>query len=449
MVRIYVLYLQLLLSDIIMGLLLGSGNTKPQYPYDMWYGVEWDVTVSNPKPTRIGKMELHASLPVQSLMRRCVLRDDGTVAYYLHANDSTKRDNSAESKLDGTDGQVMVEIPSCYVKFEADGDKRRFLMSTHELPGFHKWERCFVSAYEATIQRSTSKLSSVVNATADYRGGNNDASKDDKFTSQLGRPASNFSTTNARTYARNRGSANWNCNTYNVQKALFWFFAVEYCNFNSQDTFNASVDDNGYRQGGLGKGITDLGNWDKFGYYPPVPCGITNSLGNKSGYVEYVCAKSDDGSLAPQTLQVISYRGVENPFGHCWAITDGAKCLIQSDADGGRSEFYVCNDKEKWNSNGVADYEFRGILPRKDGYVKELVLGEFGEIMPLNIGAGSTTYFCDYFYTNIPGSGVSERVLLFGGGAHPGAYAGFVCADTTLDAATATSDVGSRLCFIP
>ncbi|ERI85106.1 hypothetical protein HMPREF1981_01993 [Bacteroides pyogenes F0041] len=432
-----------------MGIVLGIGQTRPQTPYDYFYGIEWDVTVSNPKPTRIGKMELHASLPVQSLMRRCVLRDNGTIAYYLHANDSTKRDNSAEAKLDGTDGQVMVEIPTCYVKFEADGNKRRFLMSTHELPGFQRWERCFVSAYEATIQRSTSKLSSVVNATADYRGGNNDASKDDKFTSQLGRPATNFNTTNARTYARNRGSANWNCNTYNVQKALFWFFAVEYCNFNSQDTFNASLDDNGYRQGGLGKGITDLGNWDKFGYYPPVPCGITNSLGNKSGYVEYVCAKSDDGSLAPQTLQAISYRGVENPFGHCWAITDGAKCLIQSDADGGRSEFYVCNDKEKWNSNGVADYEFRGVLPRKEGYVKELVLGEFGEIMPLNIGAGSTTYFCDYFYTNIPGSGVSERVLLFGGNAYHGAAAGFVYAYANWAASAAFASVGSRLCFIP
>lgn len=432
-----------------MGLLIGIGETRPHTPYDYYYGIEWDITVSNPKPKRIGKMELHASLPIQSLMRRCVLRDNGTIAYYLHANDSTKRDNSAEAKLDGADGQVMVEIPTCYVKFEADGNKRRFLMSTHELPGFQKWERCFVSAYEATIHRPTSKLSSVMNATADYRGGNNDASKDGKFTSQLGRPATKFSVTNARTYARNRGSVNWNCHIYNVQKALFWFFAVEYCNFNSQDTFNASLDENGYHQGGLGRGITDLRDWEKLGFYPPVPCGITNSLGNKTGFVEYVCAKSDDGSLAPQTLQVISYRGVENPFGHCWTITDGAKCLIQSDADGGRSEFYVCNDKEKWNGNGVADYEFRGILPREEGYIKELVLGEFGEIMPLGIGAGSTTYLCDHFYNNTPGSGVSERVLLFGGFACSFTAAGFVCANVYWTHEGVDVAVGTRLCFIP
>lgn len=433
-----------------MGLLIGIGQTRPQMPYDYFYGIEWDVTVSNPKPTRIGKMELHASLPVQSLMRRCVLRDNGTIAYYLHANDSTKRDNSAEAKLDGTDGQVMVEIPACYVKFEADGNKRRFLMSTHELPGFHKWERCFVSAYEATIQRSTSKLSSVVNATADYRGGNNDASKDDKFTSQLGRPATNFNITNARTYARNRGSANWNCNTYNVQKALFWFFAVEYCNFNSQDIFNASLDENGYRQGGLGAGVATLNRtkWSNFnGCNPVIPCGITNSLGNKTGVVDYTMPTEYDETKF--VVSVPSYRGVENPFGHLWKWTDGCKCLIQSEADGGRSEFYVCNDKEKWNSNGVADYEFRGILPRRDGYVKEVILGEFGEIIPLNIGAGSTTYFCDYFYTVIPSRGVAERGVLFGGTAYVGASAGFLYANTTNAPSNAYAYFGSRLCFIP
>lgn len=432
-----------------MGIIIGIGQTRPQTPYDYFYGIEWDITVSNPKPTRIGKMELHASLPVQSQMRRCILRDNGTVAYYLHPNDSTKRDNGSPAKLDGTDGQVMVELPTCFVKFEADGNKRRFLMSTHELPGFHKWEQCFVSAYEATIHRPTNKLSSVMNATPDYRGGNNDASKDSKFSSHLGRPATSFNLTQARTFARNRGSSSWNCHAYHVQKVLFWFFAVEYCNFNSQDKFNASPDENGYRQGGLGKGITDIPEFDRFEFYPPVPCGITNSLGNKSGFIEYSCARSDDGSLEPINLQAISYRGVENPFGHCLKIVDGVKVLIQSDADGGHSEFYVCNDKEKWNSNGVADYEFRGVLPRSDGYAKELALGELGDITIVNIGASSTTFFCDYFYTSIPSSGVSERVFACSGNGSSGAYAGLLYLSTSFTLSRGNQAMGSRLCFIP
>lgn len=91
----------------------------------------------------------------------------------------------------------------------------------------------------------------------------------------------------------------------------------------------------------------------------------------------------------------------------------------------------------------------RGNLPRKEGYVKKMILGEDGEIMPLEVGAGSTTYFCDYFYTNIPASGVSERGVLFGGYANTGAYAGFVSAHTNNTATGTSAAIGSRLCFYP
>ena len=132
-----------------MGLLIGVGNTKPTFPYDYYYGIEWDSNVASSACTRIGRPELHVSLPIQSKMRRCVLRDNGTVAYYLHANDSTKRDTGAAAKLDGTDGQVMVEIPAHYRKFEVDGTKFRCLLSEHALPGFHLVQLAYRSAYEA------------------------------------------------------------------------------------------------------------------------------------------------------------------------------------------------------------------------------------------------------------------------------------------------------------
>ncbi len=81
--------------------------------------------------------------------------------------------------------------------------------------------------------------------------------------------------------------------------------------------------------------------------------------------------------------------------------------------------------------------------------MKKMILGEDGEIMPLEVGAGSTTYFCDYFYTNIPASGVSERGVLFGGSAFNGANAGFVSANTLNAAAYTNAYFGSRLCFYP
>ena len=432
-----------------MGLLIGVGNTKPTFPYDYYYGVEWDITVSNPKPTRVGKMELHKELPLQNMMRNCILDDNGKVVYYLNANDSTKRDTGAAADLTGKDGMMETELPDMYVRFEMDGNKCRHLQSTQPLPGFHLWRKGYVSSVEATVQRSTNKLASVCSTDVDYRGGNNNASYDGTYRSFLGLPATSISLNDFRTKARNRGSVEWNCNLYRLHKMLWWLFAVEYANFNSQDTFNAALDENGYRQGGLGAGVTTWdGTWNTFnGNNPIVPCGVTNSLGNHTGTVDYNVIGSDGSTL--KTFAVPRYRGIENPFGHIWKWTDGCKCIIQSEASGGLSKFYVCDDPAKFTASGVGNYEYRGDLPRKEGYVKALILGEDGEIMPLEVGGGSTTYFCDYFYTNIPSSGEAERGVLFGGAAYYGAPAGFVFAYTSYAPTYASANVGSRLCFDP
>ena len=81
--------------------------------------------------------------------------------------------------------------------------------------------------------------------------------------------------------------------------------------------------------------------------------------------------------------------------------------------------------------------------------MKEVILGEYGEIMPLAIGGGSTTYLCDRFETNVPESGSSERGVLFGGNAIDGSSAGFVYSSTNITATNALAYFGSRLCFIP
>ena len=433
-----------------MGLMVGVGSTKPTFPYDYYYGIEWDTTVSNPKPTRIGKMELHKELPLQSMMRNCILKDDGSVAYYLNANDSTKQDNGAAADLTGATGQMETELPDMYVRFETDGNKCRHLQSTEPLPGFHLWRKGYIGSVEATVQRSTTTLASVCNTDADYRGGNNDATRDGTYRTMLGMPATNISLTNFRAYARKRGSTEWNCNLYRLHKMMWWLFAVEYANFNSQADFNAALDENGYHQGGLGAGVTtwDGTSWSNYnGYYPLVPCGVTNSLGNHTGTVDYNVIGSDGSTV--KTFAVPRYRGVENPFGHIWKWTDGCKCIIQSEASGGLSKFYVCDNPANFTSSGTTNYDYRGNLPRSEGYVKALILGEDGEIMPLAVGGGSTTYFCDYFYTNIPTSGESERGVLFGGTAFSGAYAGFVFALTSRTATAAYASFGSRLCFDP
>ena len=68
--------------------------------------------------------------------------------------------------------------------------------------------------------------------------------------------------------------------------------------------------------------------------------------------------------------------------------------------------------------------------------------------MPSLVGGGSTQFFCDYHYTNIPTS-ETLRGVLFGGRATNGAAAGLAYADSSSAPSFSYTHFGSRLCFIP
>lgn len=436
-----------------MGILIGVGQNRPTFPYDYFYGVEFDTSVSAPGCTRIGRAELHASLPVHSLMRRCLVNDEGVVTHYLNPTDSTKYDTGSNADLSGAEGQVMVEIPDHYVKFEAEGTKRRVMMSAHSLPGFIKIPKFYVSAYEAAMKRSTTQLCSVVNTTDDFRGGNNNAEWDGTHKDLHGMPATALSLASFRTAARKDRNSKWNCNTYFVQKALYWLFVVEYATLNSQAAFTAELTQEGYHQGGLGPGVSNLtsNGWNAMnGYYPFIPCGFTNSLGNQTGVVTFTpTAEQIEAYGSSFTTTVPSYRGIENPFGHIWKWTDGILADIEA-GDDGKSKVYVCDDPANYASSLTANYRDAGIeLPRASGWMKEAAFGANGDILPIVNGGSATTYYCDYFYTSLPASGSALRGLLFGGNSSNGTCDGFVSANSYYSPSYTAANIGSRLCYLP
>ena len=291
-----------------------------------------------------------------------------------------------------------------------------------------------------------------MNTDADYRGGNNNSAWDGTYRTLLGRPATVLSRTNFRSYARKRKSSTteWNCQDYNAYKAVFWLYYVEYANRNCQLAFNAEKDANGYAQGGLGNGITNMVSWDAYNsYYPFVPCGHTDELGNGSGEVAYEALK-EDGSVWV-TVYANRYRGIENPFGHIWKWTDGINIKISPTEENGgdnTSKVYVADNPANYKDTGYDGYAVQGLEARTEGYVRQLVFGEQGDIMPAVVGGGSTTYWADYHYTNIPTS-EALRGVLFGGYALLGADAGFGYARSDYAPSNAIAYIGSRLCFIP
>jgi hypothetical protein len=417
-------------------------------PYNPIYGVMWDTSDPSPECVRIGNLDLHRTLPVQSQMVGGTLTDAGVFTPFASVDDWT-----SETR-DGSAGQVMVRLPQYFwIKFITEGSFCKVLMSAEEVSGFVKVPLYYNSAYKAALQRSTLKLASVVNTDADYRGGNNQSAWDGTYRSLLGYPATSISLTDFRTYARNRAAGTeWNCAVYEIHKLLYWLFVVEYATLNTQKDYNAALDANGYHQGGLGVGVTDWSDdaWNSFNsYYPLIPCGHTDEYGNQTAQKLYNLYGSD-GTTILHSFQVPRYRGVESPFGDIWEWTDGVLIPKQADSDGGKSPVYITSDPANFSSSDYSQYDYVCDEIRNEAYIKSIHFGTNGDLICTATPGSSTSYYCDYWYgANLPSSGVSLRALHFGGRAINGARAGFVYGDSRHGPGSVIAFIGSRLCFIP
>lgn len=406
------------------------------------YGVEWDTASSSPDGVRVGNLQLHRELPVQSKMRRCLLDRDGGVKEYL--------DNELSWGGSYLDYAVMTEIPEHWYKLYFNGTKFRMMLSEIPLPGYKHVDKFYISTYEARMYRTDNLLCSAAGASKlsdpnsiNFRGGDNTAEWDDTYRSLLGLPVTNLTRDQFRQAARKRGSG-WEMYTYGAHKTLFWLFAVEYATLNSQKPFNAQKDANGFSQGGLGPGPTQMTDWTNFNNANPlIPCGYTNEFGNGSGEKAYVVKNASGGTHA--TLMVNRYRGIENPFGHIWKYTDGANIQVTT-GDNGLSILWTTADPSNFSDSSYVGYDKKGNICRVNGYAKNTLLGEDGDIIATEIGGSSSTYWCDYYYTNT--STNSLRLVAVGGGSD-GADAGFIRVNTSETPSGAYKHFGSRLCFFP
>lgn len=409
------------------------------------YGVEWDTASSSPDGVRVGNMQLHRELPIQSKMKGAVLDNKGGINKYLGTSWSDSDVQLASGEPENF--SIMTMIPRHWYKFYFNGTKFRCMISAIPLPGYKYVDDFFISSYEATIYRSKDLLMSRLGVDStynEYRGGDNTAEWDGTYRSLLGRPVTNLTRDQFRQAARKRGSG-WEMYTYGAHKTLFWLFAVEYATLNSQKPFNAQKDANGFSQGGLGNGPIQMTDWTNFNNNNPlIQCGYTNEFGNGSGEKAYVVKNASDGTHA--TLMANRYRGIENPFGHIWKHTDGANIQVTT-GDAGLSILWTTDDPSNFSDTSYTGYDKKGNICRTNGYAKKMLLGEDGDIVATEVGGSSSTYWCDYYYTNT--SANRTQVVLVGGNADTGSGAGLANVHTNTEPSVATRHIGSRLCFFP
>lgn len=404
------------------------------------YGVEWDTASSSPDGVRVGNMQLHRELPIQSKLRSVILDNNGGIKNYLNNSNWGNIDTEYLTE------SIMTEIPEHWYKFYQDGTKFRMMLSAMPLPGYNHIDQFYISSFESGIDRSSSTLISsygVGSTNVNKRGGDNTSEWDGTYRSLLGCPVTYLTRDQFRQAARKHGSG-WEMYTYGAHKTLFWLFAVEYATLNSQKPFNAQKDANGFSQGGLGEGASQMTDWINFNNANPlIPCGYTNEFGNGSGEKAYVVKNASDGTHA--TLMANRYRGIENPFGHVWKYTDGANIQVTT-GDAGLSILWTTDDPSNFSDTSYTGYDKKGNICRTSGYAKKMLLGENGDIIPTEVDGSSSTYWCNYYRTTITIDGIF--VVLAGSSAN-GALGNGLASIYGGYTSNSARDIGTRLCFFP
>ena len=398
---------------------------------------------------------------------------------YLVANDQLDalglvtgtQDVELGAVLNGYDGTVRVYCPDFYIKSQVIGDIRRVWLSTVKIDDTWTYQHeILVDAYRCTVLNTVPKnmgyLStlpvnsaiSVVNTATYCRGGDNreafdkyatgDGAGIDIFRSDLCKPRTNQPRSTFRTECRNAGSEMLSYNQY--KNIFYWLYVVEYANFNCQETYNATLTDNGYHQGGMGVGVTTIKETDYSNYNrscPLTPCGYLNEIGNGTGIkaMTLPAATTSTGTAIPTiTFQVPRWRGFDNPFGDTWTNLDGI--IIKKDAANQPLKVFVTDNPAKYgdDATAMANMEVAGIEVSQIGYIKLFDLGETAEIIPSKVGDGANTtkYKCDYHICDA--TSTERRSLFVGGGALDGATAGLGYFHSFTSVADSVTVIGFR-----
>ena len=392
--------------------------------------------------------------------------------------------------FNGDDGQVMVEIPAFYHKYWYDNGSHYHSISYSQLPGYelhHAFQKNganvtarYIGAYEGvlydtsegkyvnhlylpssasytmsfngtaetitsdTLTHPFTNLEAgvdtiVVSGTVNNNGvygitavtdttitvdGNitNEASVDctiqtpkdwsnDVLSSVAGKaPISYGKRLNFRTIAANRGTG-WRQQDFDLVSAVQLLYLIEYGSW--------------YSQSEIGAGLTDWTSaWSAWNNYNPIErTGLSNSTATWN-------VSNGDGNRG----SYVSYRWVENPWGHFFEWVDGIN--IENHVP------YVCNDDAHFADNTKTNYTSLGVtLANSNGWQKTLAQTARG-FLPTSIGGSSSTYITDYYYRN-----AGWRTASVGGAAHHTTKGGIAFWLFNLDSSHLNQYIGSRIAY--
>lgn len=427
------------------------------YVDDHIFGIEVDFV--NKKFTRLagafGKTGGHAFDNVHCFggRRRCNVTNEGkVVAYYGDAAFTTtgvltqavtiEEGRNAGTYAVGTKVQVMVEQPKFYYKvvplltdIVTEGEnhgyhmrKARYYVCDEPEPGF-KLHPAFIRngkehdyIYRGAFEGSLYDVSANTYILDDAQVA--DFAADMLCSIANAKPISgltqNLTRANTRKLAQKRGTG-WEQDYIASVSATQLLMLIEYATFNMQSAIG---------NGAVSK--TDDGTTNM-----AENTGATISLGNASGVVTNA-----------NGIQIVSYRGEENPWGNIWKWIDGLNIQNPTPfAAGQHGQLFVADHGFEDNKD-ASPYEDTGICPSYgEGYISAFGYNEEFDYLfiPTEHNGNSSTPVGDYVWNNNPG----WRVALLGGRWHSGSSAGAFYLHLANDASHRTRAIGGRLVYVP
>lgn len=382
-----------------------------------------DAYTANTTPSKVTK--------IHEGMKRCLLKADGSVNYYLNPSDSTEKIDGTAATLDGTDGYVMVEVPKFYFRYVLNGSTHNWEISDvpqagFQLhPAFYKDGKIvdyrYIGAYDACYLDDTDST---------YKSGLNlddmTSSIDtgaDKIASVSGiYPLVGVTRDECRSLAENNG-AGWRAVDFWLISAVQMLYVVEFGSFYSQNITGAGNTNGSYLSSSSNQSDS-----------PHTIAGASNGLGNGS-----TNTTTGAGVSAKPGTSYMSYRGIENFYGNCWNWVDGVNIGV-----GANYNVHVSNVTTDFADNTSTNYDLIGQCATANGYVQNIYAGDVPAAFIPNdtTGASSSTYLTDQFFIN-----TGNRVARFGGAANDGAVAGAFCWSWNGASSTAARNVGARVAY--
>lgn len=400
-------------QEEMIDLLRGTENT---------FGVEWDASSSSTTLTRKGDASGLSQSDFDNIhpwagMRRCNLADDGTVNNYY---------GDPDYATDGSNGQVMVEIPKFYYKVYQTENGYVWMISPNDKAGYFLHpafsragitkENIYIGAFEATVYDDSAAAYVGDGITYDYV---NDVMASVGSLQPISGNTDHLDINESRSLAENRESG-WSQQDFLTISALQLLYLVEYADFDIQTK--------------ISEGITNLdsgtGNHSQ---------NTGHTTGNSTQ--EVIIGTLENGASGAIETYAMSYRGVENLYGNIWNFIDG---LILKD-DG----FYYEDDIMNFNDTASGyDQVVSSPLTDNNGYINDIeFFTDSIDYMFLGkkVSGSSSTYLCDYQHSHDAGE---TNVALVGGPWFFGLMAGCFCWRLRSVVSYSYRYIGARLLYV-